>query len=179
MSAFPSELETRNFHFPRRERKRVAVAEWGPFSFCLLTFYCLGEQYNTMSAQFTIVLGKKFRIIGGPFKKLTLNAAMKGVFFPLFVFGESHTCFLSSPLFLSLPTPMARENWPPAQTRRRRRHPVVRPFACWDGGKERKGEGARLGPSDWRPDWVGWLTGARKGGREKEDHPMFFHVGVC
>ena len=135
-----------------------------------------------MSAQFTIVLGKKFRIIGGPFKKLTLNAAMKGVFFPLFVFGESHTCFLSSPLFLSLPTPMARENWPPAQTRRRRRHPVVRPFACWDGGKERKGKGEekpvwahRTGD---RIGWDGGLAQGREGGRKRTTQCFFMSAFV-
>ena len=83
----------------------MAVAEWGPFSFCLLTFYCLGEQYNTMSAQFTIALCKKSLIIGGPFKKRTLNAAMKGVVFSPFLYLGNPTlvsflphCFSPFPL---------------------------------------------------------------------------------
>ncbi len=102
-------------------------------------------------------------------------------FFPFFVFGESHTSSLSSPLFLSLPTPMARENWPPRPDEEEEAS-CCSPIRLLGWGEREKGKGggkARLGPSDWRPDWVGWRTGARKGGREKEDHPMFFHVGVC
>ncbi len=83
----------------------MAVAEWGPFSFCLLTFYCLGEQYNTMSAQFTIVLCKKIPYYWGAFQKAYFERCNERSVFPPFLYLGNPTlvsflphCFSPFPL---------------------------------------------------------------------------------